>query len=178
MSKQRQPSGKASASGPRPGAALALALALALLATWLFCLTPSPAEAHSVVMRQTQSQATLATTEYAGGEPMAFAKVRVIDPQGNTYQVGNADALGRFAWLPDHPGPWQVVMEDGMGHRGELTINTDQTDALQHAPPTGTLHDVPLLYRVMWGLSIIFCISGLTFWWSGRRRQIHLGSRR
>lgn len=41
---------------------------------------------------------------YAGNEPMAFAKVKVVNPQGQTHQVGNADAQGRFAWLPDQTG--------------------------------------------------------------------------
>ncbi|MFH1036298.1 MAG: hypothetical protein V1806_17510, partial [Pseudomonadota bacterium] len=80
---------------PGPGARLRLPTWAAV--AWLL-LAAGPALAHGVVLSQARGQAVLSIAEYQGGEPMAFAKVRVLEPQGQTYQVGHADAQGRFAW--------------------------------------------------------------------------------
>ncbi len=167
-----------SGPGPRPGPGPLQKLMTWAAVAWLLFVPSTAALAHGVEITSGTSQAAWIRAGYAGGEPMAFAKARVLDPQGQTYQVGNADALGRFAWLPDRPGQWQVAVEDGMGHRGELTINADQAGSPQQAQAADDMHDIPQIYRVVWGLSLIFWLSGLSFWWRGRRRRVHPGSRK
>lgn len=172
------------APGHRPGAgprrwlatrALPGPAGLALLASLLW--PPAPAWAHGVSTSFQQAPATVATTIYDGGEPMSFGKVRVLGPKGQTYQVGNADAQGRFAWLPDGPGHWKVIMEDGMGHRAEAQVETGPSAASGAAyggPATplasGQGWRPDRASAVAWGLALIFWLWGLLLWRAGRRR--------
>ncbi len=157
------------ALGLRPGAGpLALVGAGLLSILWT-----TPALSHGVEMASGRGQSCWLRVGYAGGEPMAFAKVKVINPQGQTHQAGNADALGHFAWLPDQEGQWSAVAEDGMGHRGEISLAWARatpvpvaSDAPGESPPQATW-----LARVSGGLSVIFWLSGLAFWWRGRRNR-------
>lgn len=141
---------------------------LALLA-WVV-----PVMAHGVSVQTGRGPAAWARGEYGDGEAMSYAKVRVLDPQGQTFQVGNADEQGHFAWLPSTVGTYRVVMDDGQGHRVEASL--DCGAEAQTGPPTPTsanqpgLAGQPLWVRATWGLSFLFWLGGAWFWWKGRAR--------
>lgn len=158
---------------PRPGGgagpALAPALAAALL--WLLLLPPL-ALGHGIELRGGQGPAAWVRGEYSGGEPMSFVKARVLRPDGQTHQVGNTDAQGRFAWLPDRDGRWRVVLDDGQGHHGEIGLDWREVErpaATQPVGGDGGLAGQPLWVRATWGLSLILWLSGLAFWRFGRK---------
>ncbi|MFH1057747.1 MAG: hypothetical protein V1797_03575 [Pseudomonadota bacterium] len=156
---------------PRPGGGAGLALMAGLL--WLLLL-PAPAQGHGIELSAGRGEAAWARGEYSGGEPMSFVKARVLGPDGQTHQVGNTDAQGRFAWLPDRDGPWRVVLDDGQGHRGEAALEwrADVVAApTAAAPPAEGLNGQPLWVRAVWGVSLFFWLSGLAFWRLGRRRR-------
>lgn len=44
---------------------------------------------------------------------------------GEPFQTLRTDRRGRAAFLPDAAGEWRVVVDDGTGHRTELTIAVD-----------------------------------------------------
>jgi len=160
--------------GPRPGRGpswglMALALAGAALLAWSI-----PAAAHGVSAQTGRGPAAWVRAEYSDGETMSYAKVRVLDPQGQTFQVGNADERGHFAWLPSAVGTYRVVLDDGQGHRVEASLEWGAEG--QAAPPTPTsanqpdLTGQPLWVRAIWGLSFLFWLGGAWFWWKGRAR--------
>jgi nickel transport protein len=109
---------------------------------------------------------------YSTGEAMSYAKVTVLSPATpETFQVGHTDKNGRFCFFPDAPGEWRVTADDGMGHRLEVKVPVTDLNSLQTMPPTaqgGSVSETRSL-RVLTGLSVIFGLSGLLFWWQGVR---------
>ena len=96
---------------------------------------PGIATAHGVGSREMDPGVTKAMVFlYANGEPMAFAQVQVIAPDGAVYQSARTDGRGGFAFLPSECGVWRVAASDGQGHRAgrEITVA-----AATGAPPTG-----------------------------------------
>jgi nickel transport protein len=149
------------------------------LAAWLLVVAMGMgwcgvAAAHGVSVQTGRGPAAWVRAEYSDGEAMSYAKVRVLDPQGQTFQVGNADEQGNFAWLPKTTGTYRVVMEDGQGHRVEASL--DWSAEGQAAPPTPVstpspgLAGQPVWARAVWGLSCLFWLGGAWFWWKGRVR--------
>jgi hypothetical protein len=61
---------------------------------------------------------------YTTGEAMLYARVVVYPPSNPAREIllGTTDRNGIFCFLPDERGEWRIVAEDGMGHRGEITI--------------------------------------------------------
>ena len=54
-----------------------------------------------------------------------YAKVEVYSPADAKveFQNGRTDAQGRFAFMPDTPGQWRIIMADNMGHRVEHAVD-------------------------------------------------------
>lgn len=78
---------------------------------------PVVAGAHGAGFERLPEVDTLALRfVYAVGEPMAGARVAVTTPAGQDYQRGQTDGDGQFAVVPDRPGEWTVVADDGLGH--------------------------------------------------------------
>lgn len=159
--------------GPRPGRGPSRALAA--LALTLGLVWAGPAAAHGVSAQTGRGPAAWVRAEYSDGEAMSYAKVRVLDPQGQTFQVGNADEQGNFAWLPTAPGSYRVVLEDGQGHRAEASLDwRAEAQAATPAPAPGNapgLAGQPVWVRAVWGLSLLFWLGGAWFWWKGRARS-------
>lgn len=157
---------------PWPGGGTGPACVVGLL--WVLLL-PLPSLGHGIDLRTGQGPAAWVQGEYSTGEAMSFVKTRVLGPDGKTFQVGNSDARGRFAWLPDRAGPWRVVLDDGQGHHGEAVLDwradADAAPTEDDAPAAG-LAGQPLWARAVWGLSLFFWLSGLAFWRLGRRRRV------
>ncbi|MDY7039094.1 MAG: hypothetical protein SV375_23455 [Thermodesulfobacteriota bacterium] len=114
------------------------------------------------------------STEYDTGEPMSYARVKISAPEGKlTFQSGRTDRNGRFCFFPDAAGDWKVVVDDEMGHRLEVAVPVDENLALQATRHTGeAAQRFPSIYeRAFMGISIIFGISGMFFWWIGRKKR-------
>ncbi|QJT08180.1 hypothetical protein [Oceanidesulfovibrio marinus] len=122
-------------SSSAPGLVLAVAL--------LVLCTTGRAQAHGVTMttRLMGDDIVVAFAKYSTGEPMAYAEVAVYAPGKDdvAFQDGYADNQGRFAFLPDSHGAWRIVVNDGMGHRAETTVDVEEggspagTEAVQGA---------------------------------------------
>ena len=115
---------------------------------------------------------------YDTAEPMNYARVRVTPPNSKkAFQVGNTDRNGRFCFLPDSVGKWDIEVTDGMGHRLEMTVPVDER--LQIAPldgPGGPTSRVRYFERALTGISIIFGFTGMFLWWRTRRRDHNYSS--
>ena len=139
----------------------------------LLLLGAAQAQAHALYAAHTwQGAVALVQFAYAGGSVPTYAKVEVYSPADAKveFQNGRTDAQGRFAFMPDTPGQWRIIMADNMGHSVEHAVdvspsqgsaqiaaqtsgpNTDKPAANGATPGVGEF-SVPL--RVLLGLSLL-----------------------
>jgi len=134
-------------------------------------MSPSLLYAHGV-QGSVENGGLVVTAEYDTGEAMSYAKVAISAPETKlTFQSGRTDRNGRFCFFPDIPGEWTVVIDDEMGHRLEVEVPVDEALALP-APQEDEDAGQGYLNRyekAVMGVSIIFGISGILFWWKGQR---------
>ncbi len=112
------------------------------------------------------------TAQYDTGEAMSYARVKISAPGARlTFQSGRTDRNGRFCFYPDGPGDWEMIVDDEMGHRLEVMVPVDETLALQANQQRGEADESSLsrYERALMGISIIFGVSGIFFWWGGMR---------
>ena len=129
---------------------------------------------HGMRGRTASETGILFEAEYDDGEPMSDAAIEVFIVNDELpFQTGRTDRNGRFLFMPDQPGEWKVVVKDEMGHKLAVktiideSMNLNKTgDQTDRAADGGFL---PRYKKVFMGLSLIFGISGLFFWWRGRR---------
>jgi nickel transport protein len=135
----------------------------------LALLLPAAVFAHGVEIYDETGQAGARTLRfmYSTGESMLFASVKLYPPStpDATVQETMTDRDGYFSFVPFEDGPWRLTVEDGMGHRGEITVavsgagsvgdagNADIPNAA--AGGNGGAHRA---LRVMLGLSLILNI--------------------
>jgi len=117
------------------------------------------AQAHEVHHRIEASAAVVVTLNYANGQPFAYEKY-ALTPVGQQtpHQVGNTDAQGRIAFVPDAVTQWRVQATSADGHGVNLEFATPAT-----ATSAGTGADVslPRWLLAALGLALIFGIFGL-----------------
>ncbi|MEA2083491.1 MAG: hypothetical protein U9O82_04470 [Thermodesulfobacteriota bacterium] len=128
---------------------------------------------HGVLGRISSEEGLLVEAEYDDGEPMSYSSVEIFDSEEKIpFQSGRTDRNGRFIFYPDKMGNWKVVVNDGIGHRLALetnidkTLNLNKTGQQAESIKQGSLSRYE---RALMGISIIFGISGIFFWWRGRR---------
>lgn len=110
---------------------------------------------------------------YDDGSPMAYCDVEVFRPgePGEAFQVGSADPMGRFAFVPDTSGTWTATVDDGMGHmaRAEIAIGQDEITA-GPTPISGRLRGAIV------GVAVIFGIFGVVALFSHFSRRGRRGA--
>jgi len=129
---------------------------------------------HGVVGRVGSEKGILVEVEYDDGEPMTYASIEIFDSEENLpFQSGRTDRNGRFLFYPDKMGDWKVVITDGMGHCLTLKTNIDKMfnlDKTNEQQAKGLNESFLSRYeRALTGISIIFGISGIFFWWKSRK---------
>ncbi len=119
---------------------------------------------------------------YSGGKPIKFAVFEIISPDSAraAFQNGRADANGIFSFVPDAPGEWQVSIDDEMGHRlqrkivvmedffDEETKTLKAMEVVDNPRPVSS-SEIPTWFKLIWGLSLIFGITGLIYWYKARQ---------
>jgi len=89
-------------------------------------LAPYGVFAHGV-MSEIGAGGIVVTAEYDTGEPMSYAKVKIMAPGAKLpFQSGRTDRNGRFCFFPDKQGEWKVIVDDEMGHRLEVRVPVDK----------------------------------------------------
>ena len=142
---------------------------MVLIMTLAFLL-PSPLFAHGV-KGTVKEGGLVVTAQYDTGEPMSYARVRISAPGAKlTFQSGRTDRNGRFCFFPDARGDWKVVVDDEMGHRLEVMVPVNEAKELKTDQDSGRLESSFSRYeKALMGISIIFGLSGIFFWWRGKR---------
>lgn len=99
--------------------------------------------AHGLGHRLLDSRRAVAfETRYSSGEAVAYGEVLIKAPGGGEveYQNGRTDAKGRFAFIPDRDGSWDVVVNAGMGHRHAFAVDVANEKAVtQEVKPSRVL---------------------------------------
>lgn len=122
---------------------------------------------------------------FSATSPIVDARVQVYAPESETpYQSGRTDRAGHFAFIPHETGQWIVEVDDERGHRGSSVINItrdffedepleEQVEAVPVAPetPPQTANEIPMLYRVIFGLALIFGLTGIFYGMKARQPQ-------
>jgi nickel transport protein len=110
---------------------------------------------------------------YGPEDPARNAPVQVFSPAdaAKPFQTGSTDQRGLFVFAPDRPGEWRVIVDDSEGHREEakVTVAGDGTVTLPHSHGHEHSHSGRGATWVT-GLSTLLGITGITLWWTGRRR--------
>jgi nickel transport protein len=104
---------------------------------------------------------------YSTGEPMSFAKIKIFPPSTMERNVESlvsiTDRNGMFCFIPDEEGEWRVDIEDGMGHRGSITVNAGMPAGEAAAASIGSGGKLPLPISIILGLSLLLNIFALWF---------------
>ncbi|MBN2135558.1 MAG: hypothetical protein JW737_07505 [Acidobacteria bacterium] len=152
---------------------LSFSFVLILLATLAF--------GHGVKINTTMKSPTvILRCDYDGADLMSYAAVQVFSPINTEieYQSGRTDAEGKFAFIPNTVGTWKFVVDDEIGHMEEIQIQIDDSflhpvsvstkpvsdEGITDEKPISTVKDIPILYKLIFGLGIIFGITGLAYW--------------
>lgn len=143
---------------------------MVLIATLVFLL-PSPLFAHGV-RGMVDEGGLMVTAEYDTGEAMSYARVKISAPGARlTFQSGRTDRNGRFCFFPDVTGDWKMVVDDEMGHRLEVNVPVNEQLVWEENAQSVKAGQSALsrYERALMGISIIFGLSGIFFWWRGKK---------
>lgn len=120
-----------------------------------------------------QSPSVIVKSFFSASQPLADALVTIYSPldNNNAYQTGRTDRAGYFVFIPDVGGEWTFVVDDQKGHlrRTAVSVTDDffspeeteiaSPDVVQENEPAG----IPLIYKLIFGLSVIFGITGILY---------------
>jgi nickel transport protein len=110
--------------------------------------------------------------KYVGGEVMSFAKVTVTAPKSDKpFQTGRTDRNGKFAFVPDAPGTWRLVVDDEMGHRLTMAVEVPAASlAGKNEPPAAAANArTSLASRALFGVGLLMLLAGLAAWWQAKK---------
>lgn len=152
----------------------------------LLLVAPESTPFHGFTIRLTrEGRVVVAACHYDGGTPVTGAQVTLYPPGSDTpYQTGVTDRAGVFAFLPESPGEWRVLVDDGMGHRREASIQTaatyesgagsDDHGAAGSGADQAHTHvsgGAELSWKLATGLSLIVGLTGFAYGFTARRPQ-------
>ena len=100
----------------------AILIGLAFTAAPVF--VSCPAHAHGTGYRLSDKKSLSLEFSYSTGETMSYLEAKVFSPRDEkfAFQSGRTDEAGRFAFTPDAPGLWRLVVRDEEGHLAEAEI--------------------------------------------------------
>ncbi|MDR1377668.1 MAG: DUF2914 domain-containing protein [Synergistaceae bacterium] len=145
----------------------------------------SPAFAHGTGYRQSEKKPISLEFYYSTGETMSYLEAKVFSPLDEkfAFQSGRTDEAGRFAFTPNAPGQWRVVVRDEEGHLVEAKVNAGaeagaKTEAEQEATDGDTRYDEPLevvaktaapegidlVIKAGLGVSLLFNVAAFLSW--------------
>ena len=108
------------------------------------------------------------------------------------FQTGKTDGKGKFAFIPTKAGEWKVVVDDGTGHRSEKVIVLEENffsgekaepeseelekieepqEEITENGSASSQAQVPLLWKVLVGVSLLFGIAGILYGVKARQKS-------
>lgn len=122
------------------------------------------AQAHALLAKEMASgDARVVEFSYSTGDVAAYTEAKLYGPDSADveFQNGRTDALGRFAFIPDKPGTWTIVVADNMGHKVShpMTIALSDEGVMEReVAPSGfseSLWALPIVFRAVLGVSLL-----------------------
>ena len=129
---------------------------------------------HGVIGKIVTQEGILVKAEYNDGEPMSYSSTEIFDSEEKLpFQSGRTDRNGRFLFYPDKAGDWKIIVNDGMGHCLTLKTHIDKSLALKtiNNQQTGKKSNLSRYEKALMGISVIFGIFGILFWWMGYKKR-------
>jgi len=131
-------------------------------------------QAHKLEVTLTQhTPVLLVEAGYSGHHHgLSAADVFIYAPgeAEKIFQTGKTDEAGKFAFIPTKAGEWRVVVDDGTGHRSEKALSLgDDFFRGEKAPPSRA--QIPVLWKVMVGVSLLFGIAGILYGVKARKKS-------
>lgn len=89
---------------------------------------------HHVIMND--ARAVVVEFLYTGPSPMLYSAVEVFAPDQDQrpYQTGRTDENGRFAFVPARSGTWRLKVDDGDGHRHQMSLEVAEEQVVAPRP--------------------------------------------
>jgi hypothetical protein len=138
------------------------------LAGWLLlCL--APLHAHDVALEWEIRDGTLEVIGTVGTEPAAGAAVDIRSARGRVFSSGTMDEEGRYRWAIVERGPITVVMRDGFGHRGSVTLTEAELGG-DRAGAVGGSEGFSVWVRVILGLTFVLALAAAWMSYCNRRQ--------
>jgi nickel transport protein len=105
-----------------------------LTASIMILLTTATGWCHGIsVFAWVEGERVQVESKFSGGKRPVNATVRVFDPEGKELLSGTTDDKGAWSFdLPQHTA-LKIVLEAGMGHRGEWTLSAEEVGATSSA---------------------------------------------
>ncbi len=126
----------------------------------IFC--PLICAAHGVEGEVSQGGGIIVTARYDTGEPMNYAEVKIMAPNSKIpFQIGRTDRNGRFCFFPDVSGVWKVIVDDGIGHRLEMSIPVGEKKIPLERKSRKSF---PTYLRVVTGILAILGVFTIILW--------------
>jgi len=132
----------------------------------LFLTQFSPVLGHGIQVTAFQDGIGI-EVRYSNGKPMIESQVEIYSPgdRESLYQQGKTDRNGRFAFLPDTGGIWQIEVTDSQGHGvvEEIRVSGTETTQIEHNVQFRTWQ------KLLIGLGVISGITGIGFYMAVNR---------
>ncbi len=128
----------------------------------LILLLTGEISAHGTGYRHSQIEAAALEFMYSTGEAMSYREAKVFSPNDEkfAYQSGRTDEKGRFAFVPDSPGKWRVIVRDEEGHQCTAEIDIDaQNESAKTTQQSTIINSTEIFIRSLLGVSLIFNIA-------------------
>ncbi|MCP5047814.1 MAG: carboxypeptidase regulatory-like domain-containing protein [bacterium] len=124
-----------------------------------------PLTAHGIWVRiEKKPPLIVIKAGYDAGKTVSDASVTVRHGAGREpFKRGSTDSSGSFGFTPDKPGQWEVMVDDGMGHRQteSFTLEAGFFEGKQgETEPAGPPPMGGYLVKVLLGVLLIL---GVTF---------------
>jgi nickel transport protein len=153
------------------------AIAAGLIFGLILAAVPCPARAHGTGYRRSDKKSLSLEFSYSTGEAMSYLEAKVFSPKDEkfAFQSGRTDEDGRFAFTPNAPGLWRLLVRDGEGHLAEAAVEIapefltgltglagDETAVVSGA---GAPAGVGLALNAVLGVSLIFNAAAFVSLW-------------
>lgn len=101
-----------------------LLILTAMAFCWLGGIAATPASAHGVVVfAWVEGDTVHVESKFSGGRKVKAGRISVLDAEGHELLEGTTDSEGNFNFpLPGNEAI-KIVLEAGMGHRGQWTLS-------------------------------------------------------
>ena len=98
-------------------------IAFFLLTALYLTMTAPWALAHKVLLgAYVEGDTVFVESGFSDGTPCKNARIEVFDPSGNKLLEGKTNENGDFSFKPPQKTDLKLVLNAGMGHRGEYTV--------------------------------------------------------